>query len=73
MLGGDYTDAKGRTRPLRESDFMVVAPYNAQVRCLREALADPVGQPQDRRPMRDHDRRPADRAGGAAQHGHRGR
>jgi uncharacterized protein len=43
MLGGDYTDADGRTRPLRESDFMVVAPYNAQVRCLREAL--PAGVP----------------------------
>jgi predicted RecB family nuclease len=43
MLGGDYTDADGRTRPLRESDLMVVAPYNAQVRCLREAL--PAGVP----------------------------
>ena len=45
MLGGDYTDAEGRTRPLRASDFMVVAPYNAQVRCLRETLpaAVPVG------------------------------
>jgi predicted RecB family nuclease len=45
MLGGDYTDANGRTRPLGESDFMVVAPYNAQVRCLRETLpaAVPVG------------------------------
>lgn len=38
MAGGDYTDARGRTRPLRHDDFMVVAPYNAQVRCLREAL-----------------------------------
>ena len=38
MLGGGYTDAAGVTRPLGESDFMVVAPYNAQVRCLREAL-----------------------------------
>jgi predicted RecB family nuclease len=45
MLGGDYTDAKGKTRPLRESDFMVVAPYNAQVHCLHEALPEgvPVG------------------------------
>jgi predicted RecB family nuclease len=45
MLGGDYTDAKGRTRPLGEIDFMVVAPYNAQVRCLREGLSGgvPVG------------------------------
>jgi predicted RecB family nuclease len=43
MLGGDYTDAKGQTRPLRESDFMVVAPYNAQVHCLHEVL--PKGVP----------------------------
>jgi predicted RecB family nuclease len=43
MLGGDYTDAKGRTRPLRKTDFMVVAPYNAQVHCLHEAL--PAGVP----------------------------
>jgi predicted RecB family nuclease len=43
MIGGDFSDAKGRTRALRESDFMVVAPYNAQVRCLREAL--PAGVP----------------------------
>ncbi|MDQ3894099.1 MAG: TM0106 family RecB-like putative nuclease, partial [Actinomycetota bacterium] len=38
MLGGDYRDADGLTRPLAEEDFMVVAPYNAQVRCLRECL-----------------------------------
>lgn len=45
MLGGAYTDARGRTRPLRHGDFMVVAPYNAQVRCLRAALPEavPVG------------------------------
>ncbi|MGH3129500.1 MAG: TM0106 family RecB-like putative nuclease [Gaiellaceae bacterium] len=45
MVGGDYTDARGRTRPLRYGDFMVVAPYNAQVRCLRAALPEavPVG------------------------------
>jgi uncharacterized protein len=43
MLGGDYTDAAGRTRPLRADDFMVVAPYNAQVACLRKAL--PPGVP----------------------------
>jgi predicted RecB family nuclease len=43
MLGGDYSDAKGRTRPLRVSDFMVVAPYNAQVHCLHEVL--PAGVP----------------------------
>jgi len=45
MTGGDYTDLNGRTRPLRHDDFMVVAPYNAQVRCLRAALpaSVPVG------------------------------
>jgi predicted RecB family nuclease len=43
MLGGAYTDSQGRTRPLRESDFMVVAPYNAQVAALRRVL--PAGVP----------------------------
>lgn len=38
MLGAAYTDVAGRTRPLQEDDFMVVAPYNAQVRCLRDAV-----------------------------------
>src|SRR5262249_8234173 len=28
-------------RPLREEDVIVVAPYNAQVRCLRQAISDP--------------------------------
>jgi uncharacterized protein len=49
MVGGSWTDRRGETRALRQKDFMVVAPYNAQVRRLREAfraagLADvPVG------------------------------
>jgi uncharacterized protein len=38
MRGGSWTDRDGVTGPLRESDFMVVAPYNAQVRQLRRAL-----------------------------------
>jgi len=38
MLGGSFTDADGTTRPLREEDFMVVAPYNAQVHRLRAGL-----------------------------------
>jgi len=38
MLGGSWTNRNGATRSLRETDFMVVAPYNAQVRRLREAL-----------------------------------
>lgn len=40
LLGADYTTADGETRPLRADDIMVVAPYNAQVRCLREHLPD---------------------------------
>ncbi|HJR02876.1 MAG TPA: TM0106 family RecB-like putative nuclease [Methylomirabilota bacterium] len=38
MRGGTFTDASGATRSLREDDFMVVAPYNAQVLRLRAAL-----------------------------------
>jgi hypothetical protein len=38
MLGGSFTDADGTTRPLRAEDFMVVTPYNAQVRRLRAGL-----------------------------------
>jgi uncharacterized protein len=35
---GTFTDYDGSTRQLREDDFMVVAPYNAQVRRLRAGL-----------------------------------
>jgi len=35
MLGGAYTDSQGRPRRLRVDDFMVVAPYNAEVRGSR--------------------------------------
>src|SRR3989442_6571251 len=38
MRGASWTNRKGVTRPLTESDFMRVAPYNAQVRRLRPAL-----------------------------------
>jgi uncharacterized protein len=38
MRGGSWTNRDGETCPLKESDFMVVAPYNAQVRRLRQAL-----------------------------------
>jgi len=34
-----FTDSDGCTRRLRDDDFMVVAPYNAQVRRLRAALS----------------------------------
>jgi uncharacterized protein len=35
---GTFTESDGSTRQLREDDFMVVAPYNAQVRRLRAGL-----------------------------------
>jgi uncharacterized protein len=38
MLGGSWTNRDGGTRPLIETDFMVVAPYNMQVRLLRRTL-----------------------------------
>jgi superfamily I DNA and/or RNA helicase len=38
MVGSSWTDRCGETKPLRQSDFMVVAPYNAQVRRIRDAL-----------------------------------
>src|SRR5207247_9356305 len=38
MRGASWTDAAGRVAPLGDDDFMVVAPYNAQVRRLRQAL-----------------------------------
>jgi uncharacterized protein len=42
MRGGSFTDADGTTRPLRDKDFMVVAPYNAQVLRLRTGLPSDV-------------------------------
>jgi superfamily I DNA and/or RNA helicase len=42
MTGGGYIAADGTSRPLRHGDFMIVAPYNEQVRCLREALPEGV-------------------------------
>ncbi len=40
MLRGTFTNAKGVTTPLRPSDFLVVAAYNAQVRHIAGALDD---------------------------------
>lgn len=40
MLRGTFTDSRGQTLPLCPADFLVVAAYNAQVRCLNRALAD---------------------------------
>lgn len=36
--GGKWTDAKGVTKPITEKDILIVAPFNAQVSALREAL-----------------------------------
>jgi superfamily I DNA and/or RNA helicase len=38
LLTGQWTDKDGATRQMRESDIIVVAPYNVQVNALREAL-----------------------------------
>jgi len=38
MVGGSWTNARGESGPLLPKDFMVVAPYNAQARRLRDAL-----------------------------------
>ena len=38
LLQGTWTDKDGLTRTMRESDIIVVAPYNAQVNALRRAL-----------------------------------
>ena len=42
LLEGEYVDADGESRRLVPEDVMVVAPYNAQVRCLRDALPEGV-------------------------------
>jgi len=38
VLRSQVTAADGSTRPLEQRDIMVVAPYNAQVRCVNEVL-----------------------------------
>ena len=42
LTRGTWTDRDGVTRPLREEDVIVVAPYNAQVNALRAALPERV-------------------------------
>ena len=43
LLGQPWTDQHGETRRLTAADFMVVAPYNDQRRCIAKALAaDPA-------------------------------
>jgi predicted RecB family nuclease len=41
LLGSEYRDA-GVVRPLVSGDIVVVAPYNAHVRCLRAKIPDPA-------------------------------
>ena len=38
LLNRPFTDKNGKTKPLELSDFLFIAPYNAQVRALRAAL-----------------------------------
>jgi uncharacterized protein len=38
LAGGTVSAADGTTRPLEPGDILVVAPYNAQVQCLRAVL-----------------------------------
>jgi uncharacterized protein len=40
LTGAVYRDHRGRERPIGPADILVVAPYNAQVHLLREALPD---------------------------------
>ena len=42
MVGTEFTDEHGAKRALRHEDILVVAPYNAQVRCLRNVLPPKV-------------------------------
>lgn len=42
LLRGSVTDKNGVTRPMTTTDILVVAPYNAQVRCIRETLRHDV-------------------------------
>jgi superfamily I DNA and/or RNA helicase len=40
LAGGTFIDRDGKPHELKLKDIMVVAPYNAQVRCLRAHLPD---------------------------------
>jgi uncharacterized protein len=42
LATGTVTDRDGLVRPLTAADILVVAPYNMQVRCLRESLPDTI-------------------------------
>jgi uncharacterized protein len=38
LIGRDFTDSRGITKPLELDDFLFISPYNAQVRALQNAL-----------------------------------
>ena len=40
LLQGTWTDKKGKERPITTDDIIVVAPFNAQVNALTEALSE---------------------------------
>ena len=42
LLSGAWTENDGTIRSMRQSDIMVVAPYNAQVNALRDALPEGI-------------------------------
>lgn len=42
LLSGGWTDKEGTSRSMRQSDIIVVAPYNAQVNALRDALPEGI-------------------------------
>ncbi|MBY5462064.1 TM0106 family RecB-like putative nuclease [Rhizobium leguminosarum] len=42
LLRGSWTDKDGTCRPMRQSDIIVVAPYNAQVNALRDVLPEGI-------------------------------
>ncbi len=43
LIGTGWTNYEGEQNPLAAEDFMVVAPYNDQVRCIRDRLSqDPA-------------------------------
>lgn len=42
LLRGTWTEKDGSTRPMQLTDIIVVAPYNAQVNALRDALPEGI-------------------------------
>lgn len=40
LVGKPFTDKDGATRPLELGDFLFIAPYNAQVRAMKDALPE---------------------------------